>query len=817
MASVTDNATGHTTGFVYDVNGNLHSRTDANGAVTSYTYDNNARLESVTDSLGHKTSYWYDANGNRTFQVDANGNITQFEYDSKGRLFRTIDPLGGVTTNTYGGSGCSSCGGGGNDQLTAVTDPAGRSTSFEYDLLGRKTKVTDPSGASTTYTYDARGNLQTKADANGHTMSSYYDPASRLYAQVDARGGVTYFDYTPAGQTDNVVDANGNLTHYAYDNTGKLIRTVSPDTGTTTNVYNPDGTLYSKTDANGTTILYSYDNSARLTGILFPDPTQNIIFTYDSPLSSYGKGRLTGMVDPSGVTAYQYDALGRVVQEQKNILGILYTTGYGYDNVGNLTSTSYPKGRSVNYGYNALNRTINVATVVNGAPATLVYGFVFDNGVDLRSYTIGNGIVQSFAYDNAGRVQTIDAPGVMGLSYVYDPVGNILTMTDRLRTLPILPPDTNTTTYDYQANHLMSVTDASILKQYAYDNVGNSVVDGQRTFVYNQNQRLIQVWDLTTLKGEYVYDGKGRRAIKNSGGVVTVYHYDLADRLIAETDLAGNLNADYVYLQGKPLAKIRKLATSELVNYYHLDHLGTPKVMTNEAQSVGWRMDTDPFGNVTGTPLMSGKNNLRFPGQYFDAETGLHYNFHRDYDPKTGRYIEADPIGLQGDLNMYAYGMSNPIQEMDPLGLAVCPPSGVVRFFNWLCKPLKTMGSDLKTGADFLYALAAKEGGWQDKDLNHNMQLNNPFGVNRIKNGQAVGNIQYASLNAAIADWKVNGAVMSWGVRVAGTQTAEDFINKLQCVGMNCPKYNSVNPIYIPDYLAVYKSVLKYKSACGCN
>ncbi|HEY3489022.1 MAG TPA: RHS repeat-associated core domain-containing protein [Candidatus Deferrimicrobiaceae bacterium] len=668
VASATDNATGNTIGFVYDNNGNLLQRTDANGAVTTYVYDGNARLKSVTDPLGHKTSYGYDANGNRISETDANGKIITFEYDSKGHLTKTINPLGGITVNSYGGSGCSSCGGG-KDRLMEVTDPAGRTTRYEYDLLGRKTKVTDPAGAFSTYTYDARGNLATATDNNGHTMQYFYDPSSRLYAQVDARGGLTWFDFTPAGQTDNVFDANGNRTHYAYDNTGKLSRTASPDTGSTTNLYNLDGTLHSRIDANGTTITYTYDTTARLTGVAFPDQAQNITFSYDSPASSFGKGRLTGMVDPAGVTTYQYDALGRIVQEQKNILGILYTTGYGYDNVGNLSAITYPNGRTVDYTFDALRRVTGVTGPVNGSAANLAGSFAYDNTGLPLSYTLGNGIVQSFSYDNVGRVSTIDAPGVMGYSYQYDPTGNILSINDRLRTTPLLPPDMNTTTYAYQANRLATVTDAGIPSQYVYDNVGNTNLAGSRTLVYNQNQRLIQLFDQGVLKGQYGYDGKGRRVLKTVGGTSTVFHYDISDRLIEETDVLGHLLVDYVYRGVQPLVQVRKQGVSEAASYYHLDHLGTPKVMTDAARNVVWRVDSDPFGNEAGTPLKTVENNLRFPGQYYDQETGLNYNFHRDYDPKTGRYVEADPIGIRGGINIYAYAKNNSISETDVTGL----------------------------------------------------------------------------------------------------------------------------------------------------
>ncbi|MDJ0863508.1 MAG: RHS repeat-associated core domain-containing protein [Gammaproteobacteria bacterium] len=103
------------------------------------------------------------------------------------------------------------------------------------------------------------------------------------------------------------------------------------------------------------------------------------------------------------------------------------------------------------------------------------------------------------------------------------------------------------------------------------------------------------------------------------------------------------------------------------VYYIHTDHLGTPQVITDQNQEVAWQADYEPFGEATVTTAVI-ENPLRLPGQYFDAETGLHYNYFRDYDPGTGRYLESDPIGLSGGLNTYLYAEANPVRFVDPYG-----------------------------------------------------------------------------------------------------------------------------------------------------
>jgi RHS repeat-associated protein len=147
---------------------------------------------------------------------------------------------------------------------------------------------------------------------------------------------------------------------------------------------------------------------------------------------------------------------------------------------------------------------------------------------------------------------------------------------------------------------------------------------------------------------------------------VTVFHYSLNGQIIAESNSAGTITAEYVYLNGQPLAKMEGANTY----YYHNDHLGTPQKMTDSTGTVVWSADYKPFGEATVT-VSTITNNLRFPGQYFDAETGNNYNLNRHYNPTGGRYIEADPIGLDGGINPFIYVRNNPLRWIDPEGLQV--------------------------------------------------------------------------------------------------------------------------------------------------
>jgi RHS repeat-associated protein len=133
------------------------------------------------------------------------------------------------------------------------------------------------------------------------------------------------------------------------------------------------------------------------------------------------------------------------------------------------------------------------------------------------------------------------------------------------------------------------------------------------------------------------------------------------------------LAREYVYLADRPLALIEAGA----VHWIHTDHLGTPQKLTDAAGQVVWDAVLRPFGEahaLTGPAEL----NLRFPGQTLDPETGFHYNYFRDYDPTTGRYMQSDPIGLAGGLNSYSYALGNPVRLFDLLGLEV----------TMVCRPL---------------------------------------------------------------------------------------------------------------------------------
>ncbi|MBU1245351.1 RHS domain-containing protein, partial [Myxococcota bacterium] len=259
-------------------------------------------------------------------------------------------------------------------------------------------------------------------------------------------------------------------------------------------------------------------------------------------------------------------------------------------------------------------------------------------------------------YDQADRLVEAQTPEE-DEAYSYDGLGNRLSSAD----YPL---------WDYNANNQLTGFDET---SYSYDDHGNmtakTVGGTTTTFTYTVDNRLQKMEKDTGEEiGSYVYDPFGRRLWKEVDGTRTYFHYN-------DEGLAGEYTADgselksYGYHPGSswttnPLF----LRLGDEYYWYVNDHLGTPQQLVAENGSIVWEARYDAFGKAE-VVVAAVENNLRFPGQYFDGESGLHYNWHRFYDPSTGRYISADPIGLAGGMNLYAYVGGDPVNAIDPEGL----------------------------------------------------------------------------------------------------------------------------------------------------
>jgi len=480
-----------------------------------------------------------------------------------------------------------------------------------------------------------------------------------------------------------------------------------------------------KTDAKNQTSVYTYDNAGRMTQIVQTDAANNtktINFTYGDA------GNLLSYNDGTTSASYTYDNLYRKTQETTNYGAFSLTTSYSYNQNGTKKSFTYPNGTTIGYTYDANNQPLGINIPGAGSVAYNQYQWTRP-----QSVTLPDGGTSQYAYDELMRTKAITkkdyaANPQMNYAYTYDKMDNIKTRNtqngnyaynyDNLYRLNEVKKDTQQTegyTYDqvgnrttskattgdwtYNSNNELLSTPLSSSgstggSSYVYDANGNTIqktVNGQiQNYVYNADNRLVEVKDATNNNiAKYTYDPFGRRIKKTvSGGAgtvspsgggsgeVTTYYLYSDEGLIGEYDSAGTEIKTYGYKPNStwstdPIFCHSHEGGKPEYYFYHNDHFGTPQKMTNLSGAVVWSATYDAFGKATVDAGSSITNNLRFPGQYLDAETGLHYNYHRYYDPNTGRYVTEDPIGLDGGINYFSYSLNNPIKQFDSIGLKV--------------------------------------------------------------------------------------------------------------------------------------------------
>jgi RHS repeat-associated protein len=719
LNTITD-ALGHVTTVTgYEANGNPSGITDPNSIATSFTYDARARL--FSRSIGGATaSYTYDSAGNLTKAIlpkTVAGVTYTYTYDAAHVSTSIADNLGETVVYTLDASGnrkeedtCASalnCGPGLSGDLKVHTRSYDNQDRLQYDTGGM--------GQVTQYVYDSNGNPTHITDPKGNMTIKSYDALNRMY-QVQDPSGTTTYNLDSLDHVVDVTDPRGLDTHYTHDAYGDVITQQSPDTGTTGYTYDPAGNRLTKTDARSQTATYTYDALNRLAQITYNSSAETVIYTYDGGFVN-GIGRLTKITDPSGTTKFtNFDAWGDLLQKNTTIAGQAFGTTYTYDAPADMTEIELmPPGQTtptafITYKHDAVGRQSEIDSTWWNGSAWLTYPVVSAAGYEpfgrLSSLHYQNSLTETRTYDQDYRLTGISIPSFQGLGFGYDADNNINSVTDsvnvngnsyaatygydamnRLTTAPgesvSYDADGNrtqtivngaTTTYNTAttSNRLLSLTGAqSTTFTYAAD--GSRSDDGTYTYNYYDSGRFenLELDSTHAVTDGYIYNGLGQRTEKIAGTFLTYYLYDEAGHLQAEYSTTSGINAVHVWMNDRPVAYYKATSWNlapTTARYIHTDQLDTPRVTTNSSGALVSAWYSDPFGNRTAT-IGGPAYELRFPGQYFDEERGLNYNYMRDYDPLTGRYIESDPIGLGGGINTYAYVGGNPLRHVDPFGL----------------------------------------------------------------------------------------------------------------------------------------------------
>ncbi|MBF0525442.1 MAG: RHS repeat protein [Deltaproteobacteria bacterium] len=372
-------------------------------------------------------------------------------------------------------------------------------------------------------------------------------------------------------------------------------------------------------------------------------------------------GRLYKVTDSSGSTTYSYDSHGRVTQKQQVTAAVTLTTNYTYDASGRRASMTYPSGRQLAYLYDTGGHVIEID--VDGTP--LVSSITYQAFGSAASWTQGSGVsTYSRTFDQDGRVAGINIGANPTINYTYDAAGRITGIIDSNEVRPNLTAGVTSYSVSGGSNQILARSGPAA-QTYTYDAAGNLINDGTNTYTYDARGRLVQVTAGSNTTS-YAINGLGQRVSK-TGAATTIFAYDEAGHLIGGYDATGNVVQETVWLGSLPVGVLKPGA----LYYVNPDHLGAPRSIIDASGATVWKWDKDLFGN--GAPTGTLTYNLRFPGQYFDSETGLYYNMARDYSPSLGRYIQSDPIGLRGGVNTYAYVGGNPVNWVDPEGLQAIP------------------------------------------------------------------------------------------------------------------------------------------------
>lgn len=717
------NALGHViTLTAYDANGRLLSLTDPNGLVIGFVYDARGRLTQKTVD-GNTTRYDYDPAGNLAKVTHPTGVFIVYTYDAAHRLTDITDALGGKIHYTLDLMGNRI-----KEEILAADGTLVKTSSHVFDALSRLQQDIGAYNQTTTYRYDANDNLTQITDANGHAAQHAYDSLNRLIRVTDALAGLTDFQYDAQDRITQVSDAKYHSTVYRYNGLGDLTKLDSPNTGITQYSYDSAGNLAQKTDAGNVTASYRYDALNRLLGADYPGTEADTSYLYDTTRDRQAgqTGRLTESRRGDIVALHYHDLRGNqtanIVKNNANVQ-ILSDTHYEYDAGDRLNQIRLSPTTRIQYYYDIAdqiqridlvdtNGTTPLADTIRHLPFGPVQRLHYGNGADLlRTYDQDYRLIQesagtihnlSYDYKADGQLtELIDTIGGRRQTFDYDPMHRLSTVTvdpqtgqnqeyiyDLVGNRTEQHTNKTSTRYDYalDSQRLLTVSNGHHKPTgYISNPQGNINQIGTLALNYSADQRLSNIAQTKNKKhiselARYQYDAQGRRVAKITTKGTTYYGYDLDQHLLSED--AGD-RSYYVYLEGQPLARIDGSGDTAKPNYFHNNHLGTPLKVSDQAGQVIWTAELDPFGHAT-TTNPDIVQNLRFPGQYYDQETGWHYNMQRYYDPALGRYLQSDPIGLEGGVNAYAYALNNPANLTDPTGNCPwCIPLAIMALEAW--------------------------------------------------------------------------------------------------------------------------------------
>jgi len=701
--------------------------------LVTYERDGEGRVTVVTDTDGRTLRIEHDAAGRPERMIDDLGRITSWLADTEGRLTgRSLFGFDGSLVQSierlHDARGRLAA----EHETRASADggaPTTRHTSFEHDAAGHLVAAEDAaSGARRTLAVEPLARTLSMTEPSGATATLELDAIGRRFASTDARsnrtttlrddfGRVVFLDSPDTGASVTVYDAAGNPVRRTHENGAK-----------TTFVHDAANRLVARENADGLTEWF-YGAGAEARGGV--GSAEAVDATNGDTGGAHGRLILTR--NATTTERFAYDAEGRLARHARELGGHAFVTRYTHDGRGRLVDKSLPDGQTLRHHYHesgpdrgrlraiTRGRWFGLAdeTLVgeidldarDGSSSHLSHGGLvtrrrFTPGGALESIEIGQALRLDYRFDAAGRIVGIERNGTprrygytdgrltwastpdATYAYRHDALGNRLARTvedgDGVRAERYRYPAHG------EGNRLLGIVDDVTGRETSYDYDGNETGGaprrvGEHAYTYDAERRPVTLSRGGRLVARYAYNPFGERVAKtlypDGGGAprTTYFLYD-GTTLAAEVDgpsskgtaPVGTVTAQYVYLDGHRVAVKLEGRRAYAI---HGDHLGTPLMMTDADGAVVWRAEHTPFGEAR-IDVETVRLDLRLPGQYADAESGTHYNYFRDYDPATGRYVTSDPIGLAGGANTYAYALVDPLGRSDPLGLDSITLSG---------------------------------------------------------------------------------------------------------------------------------------------
>jgi RHS repeat-associated protein len=669
------------------------------------------RAASVTVG-GQTTTYGYDANGDSVSVTNGQGQSETQNLDALRRVAAITNAENATASLTYNAL----------DSITQAKDFNGVATTYTRDALGNATTETSPDSGTETAQYDALGLPKTVTDALGQATTIERDLLGRptLITYADGRTTTLRYDLTPAskGYLGEIVDASGTTT-YERDQLGRITtktqRLINGDTRSVSYSYNAQGLLASTTYPGGQALQYVYDTTGQLTGLTWAGQSlvsgitwnplgQPTGWSWNLPGASTAipasrSYNTAGQLTATEFSSYQYDAAGRIHGITQNLWQPASTNPQDatiteapaswtvqYSPTGRITgftrtTAANTPADTATFQYDANgNRKASTRSVAGTTTSRTYSGEASHNRLLGFSQTTSQGSNNastsvSYQYNSAGDLLS---DGLT--SYHYDSEGRLDSATTGQG------PDAPTTKYAHNALGQRVFKTEPLFSSAATPGTGKNLNnlladDGEEGEQEPPGliQQILNFWsklwspstsDAEKLGWSYVYAEDGS--------------------LLGEYGSGGSASSgtsQYLYLPTAsgpmPIAAIIKGQTYAI----HSDHLNTPRKLTQADGQAAWQWAYSAFGeeqpttgakrftSETTTPTTGSTSipevtfNLRYPGQYFDSETKLHYNHFRTYDSRTGRYTQADPIGLDGGWNRFSYVEGNPLGYTDPQGL----------------------------------------------------------------------------------------------------------------------------------------------------